>query len=233
MTGAGARRPPSLSHVPRHLFVLRHGPTDMNAAGVIQGRLDASLTPEGHAMVEAHARFLQTAVPPPPRLLCGPLKRTRETAAIISDVLGAPVEVIDALTEIGRGDLEGLAKESLPPRLDAAYRRFLDDPWGSRPPGPGAETFEDVEQRLRAKVVPAVERAQQDGRVAPIVVTHGSVGKILVAIVTGGGRDLVGRLPGKHALIWHVVDGSLEAFDGKRGYASVDPGSLAAGGLDA
>lgn len=90
------------------LAVIRHGPTEYNKAGRIQGRRDIPLSAEGRAVV---ARWQL-----PPALNSGyswvtsPLLRCRETAA----KLGIPNAGIEAaLVEMDWGDWEGRTLDEL------------------------------------------------------------------------------------------------------------------------
>ncbi|MFZ9483006.1 MAG: histidine phosphatase family protein, partial [Ilumatobacteraceae bacterium] len=60
------------------LYVIRHGRTEANAAGLLQGRLDPPLDDVGRAQ----AASLVGALPPLDRLVCSPLRRARETASV-------------------------------------------------------------------------------------------------------------------------------------------------------
>ncbi|MBS0469917.1 MAG: histidine phosphatase family protein [Proteobacteria bacterium] len=84
---------------------LRHGPTDWNEEGRIQGRIDTPLSAVG--------RTKMTALAPPAGFglaYTSPLTRARETAALF----GFPDAIPDArLTEHDWGEWEGLTREEI------------------------------------------------------------------------------------------------------------------------
>jgi len=86
---------------------LRHGPTDWNEEGRIQGHIDMPLSAAGRAKMAA-------LVPPDgfaaARAYSSPLRRARETAAL----LGYPNTIVDnRLTEHHWGEWEGLTREEI------------------------------------------------------------------------------------------------------------------------
>src|SRR5215831_13098320 len=86
---------------------LRHGPTDWNEEGRIQGRIDMPLSACGRAK-------MATLLPPDGfAAACAytsPLRRARETA----DLLGYPDAIVDErLAEHHWGDWEGLTREEI------------------------------------------------------------------------------------------------------------------------
>ena len=70
------------------IYMIRHGQTDWNLAGKIQGKTDVPLNEEGRAQ----ARFLAEAMKSRPavKVFTSPLKRARETARVVAEALGAP-----------------------------------------------------------------------------------------------------------------------------------------------
>ncbi|MBL6854411.1 MAG: histidine phosphatase family protein, partial [Alphaproteobacteria bacterium] len=86
---------------------LRHGPTDWNEEGRIQGRIDMPLSAAGRAKMAGlspPAGFEQA------RAFTSPLGRARETAAL----LGFPDAIADArLAEHHWGEWEGLTREEI------------------------------------------------------------------------------------------------------------------------
>ena len=210
----------------RHLYVFRHGRTDMNDAGIVQGTLPAALTAEGEALVERHAEFLRTRDDASHRILASPVKRAHDTAAILARRLDCEVELEPALTEIGRGVLQGQVKERMPPGVASVYSRFRADPWACRPPGAGGENLTDVAARVRGTAVPRVRSLLTPACVL-VVVTHGAVAKVLVMELTGLDRTFFTRVPSDHEMVHHVVfeaadgDATVEVLDGANGYAPI------------
>ena len=89
------------------IALLRHGPTEWNAQGRIQGSIDMPLSAEGRARMATLAppAGFETA-----RAFTSPLRRARETAAL----LGFGEAIVDArLTEHHWGAWEGLTREEI------------------------------------------------------------------------------------------------------------------------
>ncbi|MEM9601722.1 MAG: histidine phosphatase family protein [Pseudomonadota bacterium] len=167
----------------RRLYLLRHGPTDWNAEHRIQGHTDIELSDLGRATVSRRAL---SARPRAARWFTSPLKRARETAALMH--LHAEVE--SSLIEIAFGDWEGISKHDL--RIDKA---LVGRGWDRRPPG--GESRREALHRVLAwlAAVPG------DSDVGAVV--HGGLIKAMYAHATGW--DLRGDPP--HTLHWEAVHG--------------------------
>jgi probable phosphoglycerate mutase len=86
---------------------LRHGPTDWNAAGRIQGHTDIGLSAEG---AEKMGALRLPATVAASRVYASPLTRARETARL----LGLPGVIADArLMEQNWGQWEGLTRDEI------------------------------------------------------------------------------------------------------------------------
>lgn len=92
-------------------FFLRHGETETNAAGMITGALDVRLTALGHAQAQAAARVLTHE--PITAIYTSPLRRARETAEPVAQVLRLSLTIIDELSERKRGQWEGQPRDAL------------------------------------------------------------------------------------------------------------------------
>jgi broad specificity phosphatase PhoE len=151
------------------LIIVRHGESEANRDKVFAISGDVPLTEVGRAQArESAARITKRFVPK--RVISSSFLRARQTAAIIAEDLGVPVEVYEGIHERNLGSLKGqpyarhLELALRDPDYDAARK------WLWRPPE--GESYEDVRQR----VVPALERLRG---IYPeeesVVVSHGAV----------------------------------------------------------
>jgi probable phosphoglycerate mutase len=144
-------------------WFLRHGETDWNAQGLSQGNVDIPLNATGLAQAHAAATLLRNRGIA--AIVSSPLSRANDTARIVADALGLPVEVDDGLREVSFGVQEGQVMSDW--FSEWVYGRFTPD---------GAETFAD----LRARAVAAINRGLV--RPAPVlVVGHGALFRALRA----------------------------------------------------
>lgn len=157
------------------LYLARHGATEWNRDGRMQGRDDSPLTPEG---VEDATRLGGLAT----RLgiggvLTSPLERAQATARVVAGAIGCRVQVRDELAEIDFGLCSGLT-------LEASYRAFpglaaarAQDRWNY--PWPGGESYAQVVQRLRPLLPDLAGRGEW------LVVAHQSVNRALLHALAG------------------------------------------------
>lgn len=107
------------------LVLVRHGQTDWNAAGRLQGQVDIPLNATGKQQALDAARSLEAGQLESghwDRVVASPLGRAFETASIIAAHLGLPVPTTEAdLVERAYGELEGAVDAELP----AETRRVL------------------------------------------------------------------------------------------------------------
>ena len=159
------------------LLFARHGETDYNAAGRVQGRgIDSDLNARGRWQAERLAERL--AAEPVEALYTSSLQRTHQTAAPLvarrPDL--APRRLPD-LDEMDWGDYEGQAASA---SLKARYRRYVEQ-WEGGDFGlavAGGESPRDVERRSR-RAVDQIAAAHPTGAV--LVVTHGRLLRVLLA----------------------------------------------------
>lgn len=161
--------------------VLRHGETEWNRRGALQGRHDSPLTPLGRAQARAMGRCVaRLAGGAPLELWSSPLGRAMATARIVAEVLGMAEEAIrrdDRLMEIDYGTWEGATHTEAALRDRAAYdRRYVDK---LRNPVPGGESYGDAYTRALAWV------RERDAARDHVVVGHGAFNRMLLAALTG------------------------------------------------
>nr|USU31722.1 histidine phosphatase family protein [Methylobacterium sp. OTU13CASTA1] len=162
------------------LYVVRHGQTDWNAEGRLQGQRDIALNAEGLRQAdEAAGRLAQAAGADLPRLdfVASPLARTRSTMEAVRARLDLAPEAYrtDArLKEISFGTWEGSTWAEIR-RRDMARALARDrNRWGYRPPGEGGESYAMLVER----VAPAL--AALEGPAC--IVAHGGVARAILVI---------------------------------------------------
>ncbi|MBB96492.1 MAG: phosphoglycerate mutase [Rhodobacteraceae bacterium] len=148
------------------LALLRHGHTEWNRAGRIQGRSDIPLD------AEARADLAKLCLPAPwdtATLWSSPLERARDTAELVSDRVP---DIANALTEMTWGDWEGQRGEALLATPGSGYAHIEDWGWEFRPPG--GETPREVAKRL----TPWLAGLEGD----TVAVSHIGVMRVLLAL---------------------------------------------------
>lgn len=93
---------------------LRHGETDWNVAGRMQGKSDTLLNAHGREQARQAAASLQEVQID--RIIASPLKRARETAEIVNAILKKPLTLDDRLQERGFGSIEGMTRPEIDTR---------------------------------------------------------------------------------------------------------------------
>jgi len=123
------------------LYLIRHGETDANAAGVWQGSTDSSLNSRGLAQARALARRIARAQLPISVIYSSPLRRARQTAEAIAAALDDIPIVLDAgLAEYRLGEWEGLTYEQLQ-KEKRLWDHIAEDPDFSPPQGESPRQF--------------------------------------------------------------------------------------------
>ena len=127
--------------MPTTLYLIRHGETDANVAGVWQGSTDSPLNARGEAQARALARRLADEALPIIAIYTSPLQRARQTAAIIARALGdVPVISDPGLAEFHLGEWEGLSYEQLRDEK-RLWARMAEDPDFAPPGGESPRAF--------------------------------------------------------------------------------------------
>lgn len=151
------------------IALVRHGQTDWNAAGLMQGRTDIPLNAVGLAQARELGERL-AAGEAWDAVVASPLDRASGTARVIAERIGAAgFEHSEHLIERSFGEAEGLAVED-------AYRR-----WPSRA-YPGMETDDAVAERAMLALEDLAARFP-GSRV--LAVSHGAFIRHLIAHVAG------------------------------------------------
>lgn len=109
------------------IYIVRHGETEWNAEGRIQGHTDIGLSDRGREQAQATARRL--AEVPFAVAYSSDMSRTRDTARIILGERDIPLHSVPELREYHKGVFEGLTVQQYRQRYPEQYRASLvNDP---------------------------------------------------------------------------------------------------------
>jgi broad specificity phosphatase PhoE len=154
------------------IYLVRHGESEANAAGVFAGQSDSPLTERGKQQAQAVAEALSTV--PFDRVVSSDLSRTRHTAEVIARRQGLRVEVFPELREIDVGRAAGRRFDELKGVPEWTEDGFVQ--W------PGGESLEQVLTRV-LDVVGRIVAASPGQTIC--IVGHGGVTRILVSHYLG------------------------------------------------
>jgi uncharacterized phosphatase len=148
---------------------VRHGETDWNVEGRLQGRQDIPLNGRGRDQARSVGRYLAPLAFH--LVFSSPLARARETAEIIAGIAGLqPPLLVEDLTERDYGQASGLT-------ADERMALFGNGT------APGVESLGALRHRVR-KVLSSLER--QDSASRLIVVAHGGSINAMLSLVSQG-----------------------------------------------
>ncbi|KAB2849272.1 MAG: histidine phosphatase family protein [Hyphomicrobiaceae bacterium] len=164
------------------IYFLRHGETDWNAEGRIQGHADVPLNDRGRAQAARNGQALRAL-----RLdlraldfVASPLMRARETMEIVRrelDVDPHSYRTDDILKEVHYGTFQERTWQEINVTDAALVERRNADPYNWVPPGPGGESYAMLEERISR---------WHDGLTQDTVcVAHGGIMRVLHRAVGG------------------------------------------------
>jgi broad specificity phosphatase PhoE len=157
-----------------HLLLLRHGQTDENARGILQGQSQTELNDQGREQALLLARRLRTWTPPAEVLVTSDLARARQTADAVAAELGLVCQERPTWRERSFGPYEGRTIG------EADIWRAASGHWDL----PGAEPTVDFLSRIEA-ALGAITR-DFAARHCVAVVTHGAVLRNVLNLLRDG-----------------------------------------------
>jgi len=137
------------------LYYVRHGETDFNRQGRLQGRRDTVLNAHGRQQAAGCGVLLRDLFardhrrPQDFKYVASPLKRARETMEIVRATLGLQphdYEVDARLIEIAYGEWEGLTLQEIETQNASVLSARERDKWDFAPPG--GESYRELADRI-------------------------------------------------------------------------------------
>lgn len=158
----------------KKIYLIRHGQTDFNLKGIVQGSgVDSSLNEKGRAQAEAFFEAYKHVVFD--KIYTSTLKRTRESVMGFIQT-GIPTESLGGLNEISWGTKEG---QPITPEEDAYYHWMLDQ-WrigNTSERIEGGESPEDVTKRQDQALTHILNQTHEE---QVLICMHGRAIRILL-----------------------------------------------------
>lgn len=162
------------------LIFLRHGETDWNVEGRLQGQRDIPLNDNGRAQAKRNGEAIAAALPDAKGFdfVASPLVRSRETMEIARLAMGldpSAYHLDDRLREITFGDWEGFTTADLRSKHPELLAERERDKWRFLPPG--GESYALLLERVKEWVA-TIDRPT-------FAVSHGGVGRVIRTLLLG------------------------------------------------
>ena len=180
------------------LWLVRHGETEANVAGLYSGHAPTPLTERGIAQAQTLGRLLRNV--PVDNVLCSELERARHTTQLILGDREVPVRNMPELNEMFFGDWEMRHHRDLA-REDAENYAVWCNDWQNATPTNG-EGFQAFSQRVERFIAQLADYKTCQNL---LVVSHQGVLSVLIARLLS--------MPA--AAMWHfrVEQGCWSAID--------------------
>jgi glucosyl-3-phosphoglycerate phosphatase len=164
------------------LIVWRHGNTDWNAGGRVQGQTDVPLNELGRQQAVDAADLLVRLRPA--ALVSSDLCRAADTAAALAALTGLSVTYDERLRERSFGQWEGHAMKKIALTRPVEYARWVA---GADVIGGDVETLDDLGKRVADAFQAAAEQVTPGSTV--VVATHGAAARSGIAQLLGWPRE--------------------------------------------
>ena len=198
-------------HDPELLIFVRHGETDWNFEGRMQGQKNIPLNVTGRAQAASNGDRLKTYLeregidPDTLDFVSSPLGRTRSTMELLRGAMALEAtsyRLEDQLKEITFGAWEGFTLEELADEEQDLILQRRANKWGFVPPG--GESYEMLAERI-GTWLKTVDRPS-------VVVSHGGVFRVLRGHLEGRDRMSVPKLdvPQDKVFVWR--DGRFDVI---------------------
>ena len=191
------------------IYLLRHGETEWNLDGRLQGRQDSGLTEFGRRQAQQLGDLLAAHFPDGklPPFQVSPLGRAQQTANLLRarfPDLPAPYLIEPRLVEVSFGDWEGQSFDDIEDEWDDLIDNYDDLDWLFE--APNGEGYDQAVARVDSWL------ADQHGKL--IAVTHGLTAQIICSRYLGLARADVSAFTVEHGVIYHLHDGKIDTIRG-------------------
>lgn len=160
------------------LFFIRHGQTDWNLYGKIQGSHDIELNDTGIIQAEELSKKVLELNYKFSKIYSSPQKRAVKTAEILSRVTNMDYMSMEGLEEINLGEWEGLSWKEVKEKYPTEYEEWYMNRRYAKPPK--GESYQDVLERVLTAMHKIIDENSHD----VAIVTHSAVIMCLQCYIT-------------------------------------------------
>ncbi len=178
------------------LLILRHGQTEWNRAGRLQGALDSPLTGLGRAQARRQNAILREFGADRWQWYSSPQGRAHDTARIAAEGLSVSIRKDARLREIGLGAWAGRLRDEIAAQQP---HLFETDGLGWYDHVPDGEGLSALERRVTAFLT------EMPG--AGVIVTHGITSRVIRCVAQGLPSAAFDMLGGGQGVVYHIRDG--------------------------
>lgn len=186
----------------RMVYVIRHGQTEWNLEGRLQGGKDSPLTPLGERQAKAAASSLKSEAPG--AIVTSPIGRAKRTAKILADVFSIAMDEDPRLGEMRFGEAEGLTLAEVDQRWPGFREQREGQKWTTR--WPEGESYQDVDARLTELCAERLRALLDDAAADPLAITgHETTNKVLLGRLLQLEPSVVTRLAQPNHVIYRLA----------------------------
>ena len=192
------------------IYLVRHGETEWNRAGRMQGQLDSPLTERGRDQARRVGLLLRGLIDDADActMVVSPLGRARQTAGIIAEAMGIAADrfaVDPVVREVTWGKWNGLTREEIIAVDPEHWRRFREQHWTVA--APDGESWAEMSERAR----------QWLDTVAPLetvlLVSHGAFGRAVRGRYLATTPEETMALPEPQDAVFRLTQGIVSQID--------------------
>jgi broad specificity phosphatase PhoE len=181
------------------LFIARHGETDFNKKGLLQGRgIDAPLNETGRKQAQAISEYLKQYNAS--YLVCSSLKRSWQTALPVVERTELETLKIKDLDEMHFGKFEGVPYKEASTELNELHNAWVSG--DVLKPIPQGESPQEVYDRANAAVEQLIEK-YRDGTM--VLILHGRLIRILLSSWLGYGLNNMHKIEHENGALYQIV----------------------------
>ena len=161
-----------------YLYIVRHGETEWNKEGRMQGRLNSNLTPMGKKYATRLGERLKDTEFA--HIISSPSGRALETVQLIKGNRDIPIMTDERIMEMNLGSWQGLRHDDLKKKYPNEYEQFINKPDNHQIEG--AESLTEMSNRA-TEFLTGLKKSRDNGNL--LVVTHGRFISALYAVFKG------------------------------------------------